>query len=171
MFLDTLAQNPVLLIALFLVALVLFLISLIWMFSILRKPSAKQLSTQPATVSQMNQTRASPPIEVAVGNSYLQLVDAAGNAWPLEPLPVSIGRDAQRNTIVLVDDRVSASHAIIFFDEIVRAICIEDNNSLNGIFIDDHPTRKNLLHDSVKIKFGETTLTYRDMGYIPPASN
>lgn len=165
---DTLIENTVLLIALFLVALALFIISIIWMISILRRPVEKPPATKPAVNPPGNSTAALPTLPA--GSSFLQLVDAAGNAWPLEPLPVNIGRDAQRNNIVLIDDKVSATHARVFYDDILKAVCIEDSKSLNGIYIEEHPTLKNTLHDGVKIRFGDTTFTYRDMGYIPPAS-
>jgi hypothetical protein len=166
---DRLIEDPVLLIALFLVALALFIIAVIWMISILRRPGDKPPDKKPETGTQG--TVQPPPPNLPVGSSYLQLIDAAGNAWPLEPLPVNIGRDAQRNSIVLVDDKVSANHARIFYDDVLKVVCIEDSNSLNGIYIEEHPTLKNTLHDGVKIRFGDTTFTYRDMGYIPPTSN
>ena len=166
---DNLIGNPVLLIALFLVALALLIISLIWMISILRQPVEKPAASKTAPGPPDISTAASPPL--ATGSSFLQLIDATGNAWPLEPLPVNIGRDAQRNSIVLIDDNVSATHARVFYDDILKAVCIEDAGSLNGVYIEDHPTLKNVLYDGAKIRFGDTTFTYRDMGYIPPAAN
>jgi pSer/pThr/pTyr-binding forkhead associated (FHA) protein len=80
-------------------------------------------------------------------------------------LPVSIGR-SEANQIVLQDETVSSSHALIYFDELVEEICILDLDSLNGIYIDQAPTRRNILSDGVKITMGAVDLTFRDTGYI-----
>jgi pSer/pThr/pTyr-binding forkhead associated (FHA) protein len=80
-------------------------------------------------------------------------------------LPISIGR-GDHNDMVLKYDTVSNVHALIYFDERVQDVCILDQGSLNGIMIDGLPTGKNVLHDGVKIRFGDALLTFRDTGYI-----
>ena len=90
-----------------------------------------------------------------------------GESMTLSSLPISIGRDAQ-NDIVLNDETMSARHARIYFDEYAKDICIEDTDSLNGLFIDGNPTRKNVLFDGVEVRLGNVSLSFRDTGYIHP---
>jgi len=101
------------------------------------------------------------------GSFGLQFVDNQGTSYPIPPLPVTIGRGEQ-NQIRLTDKTVSKNHARIYYDTNIEAVCIEDLGSLNGLLINDKPTRKNTLQDSVKVTFGQVTLTYRDTGFIPP---
>jgi hypothetical protein len=98
--------------------------------------------------------------------SFLQLIDPAGYARPITKLPASIGRD-DNNDVVLKEETVSARHARLYYDNAL-GLCIEDIDSLNGLYIDGRPTRKNVLHDNMKITVGNVTLTFRDMGYIHP---
>ncbi len=88
-----------------------------------------------------------------------------GESKTFTSLPITIGR-SEKNDLVLKDMAVSSVHARIYYDETVKDICIQDNNSLNGLFIDDQPTRKNILYDGVKLRLGDTALTFRDTGYI-----
>ena len=81
-------------------------------------------------------------------------------------LPTTIGR-SEENTIVIDDDSMSAHHARIYFDDYIGAVCIEDMESLNGIFIDGRPTAKNVLEDGVRLTLGSYSLTFRDTGYLP----
>ena len=80
-------------------------------------------------------------------------------------LPVMIGRD-ETNELRLENDSVSSKHAQVYFDERIGGICIEDLHSLNGVFVNDLPTSKNLLRDGDKVRFGNAALTFRDTGYI-----
>ena len=80
-------------------------------------------------------------------------------------LPATIGR-SQENAISLPYDSVSSFHARIYLDERTGDVCIEDLNSLNGIFIDGRPTLKNVLDDGAKIKIGNAILTFRNMGFL-----
>jgi pSer/pThr/pTyr-binding forkhead associated (FHA) protein len=80
-------------------------------------------------------------------------------------LPISIGR-AEDNDIVLADETVSAHHARVYYDPKARDVCILDLDSLNGLFIGDQPTRRNILYDGVKIGLGMATLIFRDTGFI-----
>ncbi len=113
----------------------------------------------------MSKSNASPPAkEPGYG---LQFVLESGETVPVKALPVSIGRNDQ-NGIVLKNDTVSSTHARVYFDERVRNVCIVDMDSLNGVFINDQPTRKNVLFDGCQIRLGNSKLTFRDTGYIHP---
>ncbi len=89
----------------------------------------------------------------------------SGDVRLFTELPISIGRAAD-NDLVIEYESVSSHHAQIYFDEIVSDVCILDLDSFNGLLIDGLPTRKNVLHDGVKIGLGGTTITFRDTGYI-----
>jgi hypothetical protein len=95
----------------------------------------------------------------------LKLILDSGKEYPIASLPVSIGR-SDTNQIVLNDETVSGSHAMIYFDELAQEVCILDLDSLNGITIEHAPTRRNILSDGVKIGLGAVDLTFRDTGYI-----
>ncbi len=99
-------------------------------------------------------------------NLGFQLINKDGDIIAIPSLPVTIGRDEQVD-IQLDDDSVSAAHARIFYDDRVRAVCIEDLRSLNGIYINGKPTSSNILFDSVNITFGLEMLTFRNVDFIP----
>lgn len=80
-------------------------------------------------------------------------------------LPITIGRSEQ-NDIVLNDKTVSAVHARVYYDDRVKDVCIVDNDSLNGLLVDEYPTYRNVLQDGVRIRLGRVTITFRDTGYI-----
>lgn len=84
-------------------------------------------------------------------------------------LPINIGRNEQ-NDLVLQDETVSAQHAQVYYDERLQQICIVDLDSLNGIFINELATRRNLLMDDARIRLGNAVLTFRDTGYIHPGT-
>jgi pSer/pThr/pTyr-binding forkhead associated (FHA) protein len=67
---------------------------------------------------------------------------------------------------VLDHESVSSTHAIVYFDEQAQDVCLLDQDSLNGVFIDNLPTHKNVLYDGVKITLGKVNVTFRDTGYI-----
>jgi pSer/pThr/pTyr-binding forkhead associated (FHA) protein len=96
----------------------------------------------------------------------LSLVLSKDQVFQLE-LPATIGR-SEENHIVIEDESVSAHHARIYYDERLGAVCIEDLDSLNGVFIDGRPTVKNILNDGDQLTFGSFSLTFRDTGYLPP---
>ena len=108
-----------------------------------------------------------PPIvpELPDQDFGLKFVFSSGDSKTFTSLPILIGRSEQ-NDIVVNDETVSAVHARVCFDEQLRDICILDNGSLNGLFIDGQPTRKNILYDGVRIGLGSTEITFRDTGYI-----
>lgn len=89
----------------------------------------------------------------------------SGKTWTLDTLPARIGRSEQ-NEIVLDDESVSAIHAQVYYDDLIGDVCIQDLDSLNGLFINNLPTRKNVLQDGAKIGLGKLGLTFRDTGYI-----
>jgi hypothetical protein len=97
----------------------------------------------------------------------LQFILDSGESKTFTALPLKIGRGEQ-NDVKLNDETVSTDHAQVYYDEQVRDICIIDLDSLNGLFIGDQPTRKNILYDGVKIRLGRVQLTFRDTGYIHP---
>lgn len=101
-------------------------------------------------------------------NFGLHLIDSQGNRIPLASLPVIIGRGEQ-NDVHLDDETVSFNHARIYYNELAEAVCIEDLGSLNGLLIENKPTRKNILQDGDQIRIGSISLTFRDTGYIPPS--
>ena len=99
----------------------------------------------------------------------LSFVLASGKTVTFASLPISIGRD-EKNDLLIDDETVSASHAYIYYDERAKAICIADSDSLNGLFINDQPTRKNILRDSARIRLGNVQLTFHNTGYVHPES-
>lgn len=168
------------LLVLFIFAAILFVISLVWLILLLRKPtkeSKKQpprsIPPQPAPADRSTQKLApeastSPGAAVSkpLATAFLTLEDAAGKVFALDPLPAALGRDPQKNKIVINDTKVSGAHAKIYYDNLLKAICIEDTNSLNGLFVDEAPTLKNILYNGAKVRLGETVFTFRDHGYI-----
>jgi pSer/pThr/pTyr-binding forkhead associated (FHA) protein len=107
------------------------------------------------------------PVQTVESQEFfgLKLTLDAGQEFAFASLPVSIGR-GEANQIVLKDETVSSSHALIYFDDLAQEVCILDLDSLNGISVDHAPTRRNILSDGVKISLGAVDLTFRDTGYI-----
>lgn len=95
----------------------------------------------------------------------LKFTLTTGEAYLFSSLPLIIGRSPDSD-LVIDKDTVSMAHALVYFDESVHDVCILDQDSLNGLYIDGLPTRKNILHDGVQITLGEATLNFRDTGYI-----
>ncbi len=95
----------------------------------------------------------------------LKFIFNSGEEILFETLPITIGR-GENNDLVIEDDTVSMVHALIYFDERVQDVCIADQSSLNGVMIDEFPTRCNVLHDGVKISVGGTSFRFRDTGFI-----
>ena len=123
-------------------------------------PEAAKDEVQPETTQVSKKTQADN------GQEYgLKFILPSGKALTLTSLPISIGRSDQ-NDIVLKDETVSAKHAQVYYDDLIKDVCILDNDSLNGMFIDGQPTRKNVLYDGVKIRFGGAEIAFRDTGYI-----
>jgi hypothetical protein len=95
----------------------------------------------------------------------LKLTLDTGKEFAFTTLPVTIGR-GEANQIVLQDETVSGNHAMIYFDESAQEVCVLDLDSLNGVYVDHAPTRRNILSDGVKLSLGAVDLTFRDTGYI-----
>ncbi len=95
----------------------------------------------------------------------LKFILDSGKTWTFNSLPIRIGRSEQ-NEIAVDDEAVSTVHAQVYYDDLIGDVCIQDLDSLNGLFINNQPTRKNVLQDGVKIGLGKTGLTFRDTGYI-----
>jgi pSer/pThr/pTyr-binding forkhead associated (FHA) protein len=115
-----------------------------------------------------------PPAASASGASIaseqgfgLKFILPGGESKLFTAVPVMIGR-AANNDIVLADETVSAQHAQVYYDDKAQDICIIDLDSLNGLFIGDQPTRKNILYDGVKIGLGRSGLIFRNTGFIYP---
>ena len=89
-----------------------------------------------------------------------------GESRTFSSLPILIGRGEQ-STLVLDDPSVSAKHAYVDYDGRLQSVCISDLDSTNGLYINDQPTRKNILQDDTRIRLGSVSLTFRDTGYIP----
>jgi len=103
--------------------------------------------------------------EQQVDDFGLQFHLLTGEVKSFANLPIEIGR-GEANDINLEDDSVSATHARVYFDERVGSICIEDQHSLNGIFVNTLQTSKNILRDGDKIKIGNLEMTFKDTGFI-----
>jgi pSer/pThr/pTyr-binding forkhead associated (FHA) protein len=88
-----------------------------------------------------------------------------GRSQTFITLPISIGRGEQ-NAFVIQDPSVSIQHAYVYYDERLQKVCISDLDSTNGLFINDRPTRRNILQDDARIQIGSVMLTFRDTGYI-----
>jgi len=99
-------------------------------------------------------------------NSGLQLILDDDRVFQIS-LPSSLGR-SQENTIEISDPTVSAQHAVVYFDQRAEAVCIEDLDSTNGIFIDGRPTKKSILDDGARLTIGGVSLTFRDTSSLPP---
>lgn len=95
----------------------------------------------------------------------LKFIFDSGEARVFTRLPITIGR-AEENDLVINDESVSAHHARVLYDDRVKDVCIQDLDSLNGVFISGQPTYKNILNDGARIGLGEHHLIYRDTGYI-----
>ncbi|MEW5872100.1 MAG: FHA domain-containing protein [Chloroflexota bacterium] len=99
----------------------------------------------------------------------LEFITESGETRVFTKLPIAIGR-GEANDLILTDESVSARHALVDYDARIGGVCIEDVGALNGLFLDEHPTRKNVLQDGSKIRLGSVTLSFRDTGYIHPGA-
>ena len=93
---------------------------------------------------------------LSIGKIYLS--DNEGNFISLN-LPASIGR-GKENDLQVADDTVSIQHACIYQEKLTGAIVIEDLDSKNGLYLDGHPTVKNVLFDGHEIKLGNSVFKY-----------
>jgi pSer/pThr/pTyr-binding forkhead associated (FHA) protein len=70
---------------------------------------------------------------------------------------ISIGR-TQDNDIILDNKAVSRKHALIEFDE--KSALVIDNESLNGVFVNNRKVSEEVLKDKDKITIGKFDLIY-----------
>lgn len=134
------------------------------------KSSKDKQSEEPAPppedITLFMQGSVQPASEAEQASSYgLQFHLDSGEVKSFSSIPIQIGR-GEANEINLADESVSAVHARIYFDERVGSICIEDQQSLNGILINNLPTSKNILRDGDRIRIGNHEMTFRDTGFI-----
>ncbi len=100
-----------------------------------------------------------PPYLPAVPSTPTLVVESSGQVIPLTELPLVLGRAAD-NAIVLDHPSVSAQHARLYRDPNF-GLCIEDLGSLNGLYVDQALTRRNLLHRDCRLTLGEVVVLYR----------
>ncbi len=86
----------------------------------------------------------------------------SGNRQVFRGLPRMIGRGEQ-NDLVLSDPTVSGNHARLYYDLNLNGVCIQDTNSLNGVFVNDLPASRTLLTDGARIRLGGITLIFRQL--------
>lgn len=128
---------------------------------------AAPLTVAPAFAPAAEEAQPAPALKQSEEQVFgLQFGFRTGETRTFTKLPIWIGR-AGENDLVLADGTVSARHARVFFDARLNQVCIEDKDSLNGVFINDQPTRKNILRDGDAIRLGQIELNFRDTGYIP----
>lgn len=126
----------------------------------------EERSPKPEDITLFVTSPVKPAAEKEAATTFgLQFHLATGEVKSFTSIPISIGR-GEANEINLQDESVSATHARIYFDERVGSICIEDQESLNGIFVNNLPTSKNLLVDGDQIRIGNIEMTFQDTGFI-----
>ena len=129
----------------------------------------KELETQQPALSNADAEAGQTSADLGVQAFGLTFTLESGEVKLFTSLPITIGRSTQ-GTLSLEDQSVSAQHAYIYYDERLQRVCISDLDSTNGLFIDDQPTRKNVLQDEARIRLGNALLVFRDTGYIHSAS-
>ena len=169
---------------LFILIAILLLIAVVVLAAILWRRGAGTARTLKGAFSQAGQIITQPPtippgldsafLLSATPYNYATLVDRADQkSYPLDDLlgsPIHIGRNAD-NQIVIDDPTVSGRHARIYFDQSAQRICIEDLDSLNGVYLDGRPTRKNVLNPGAVIELGNRQFAFDNTGYIHPSSS
>jgi hypothetical protein len=151
--LDWLVANslPITILVLALLALLLLLVAL-RLFRQSQQPTALRSGARP--VQSRRKAAAAKKRDIAGWT----LSDLTGQVIPLQPLPFSIGREAD-NTLVLDDQSVAAHHANILYDPAWGCLVVEDLDSPSGILIEGQPTRKNLLQAGVHLTVGRYNFT------------
>jgi hypothetical protein len=99
-----------------------------------------------------------PPYLQAVPSAPTLVIESTGQKVPLNALPLVLGR-APGSGVVLDHTSVSAQHARVYRDPNF-GLCIEDLGSLNGLYIDNQLTRRNLLHRDCRLALGEVTVLF-----------
>jgi Nif-specific regulatory protein len=80
-----------------------------------------------------------------------------GSVFPIEALPVVIGRDTSA-TLCVADASVSRRHSQIEQEE--GTFVIEDLESLNGTFINDVPVKRRKLHHGDRVRIGDAQFIF-----------
>jgi pSer/pThr/pTyr-binding forkhead associated (FHA) protein len=119
----------------------------------------------PAAIAKTTEPSPTAPLDPQAPALHFTL--ESGQVKTFTSLPISIGR-AVENNLILDDETVSANHASVYFDPRLKQICITDNDSLNGVFINDYPTHKNILRDGARVRIGDVSLTFHNSGYRHP---
>jgi len=138
-----------------------------------RKPRLDSKAQEKDVVQESDPTQADTVQQPSISpeQAYgLVFVFPSGESKTFTSLPISMGR-SEENSLIINDETVSASHAQVYYDDLAKDVCILDKESVNGVWIDGQPTRKNVLHDGVRIKLGSVELTFRDTGYIHASSS
>ena len=105
---------------------------------------------KPFTQFKVEGTPIQPTLEVTAGTANQKL-------FYLGTEKLKIGRSGY-NEIILTDDKVSRSHAVIYFED--GYYFIEDLNSTNGVLVDDKLIHKIILKSGHKITLGDTELLF-----------
>jgi hypothetical protein len=100
-----------------------------------------------------------PPYLPALPASPTLTVESSGQVAALNQVPLVLGR-APDSGLVLDHPSVSSQHARVYRDPNF-GLCIEDLGSLNGVYVDNHLTRRNLLHRDCRLALGEVVVLYR----------
>lgn len=100
-----------------------------------------------------------PPYLPAVPTNPTLVIESNGQVIPLTELPIVLGR-APESAVVLDHPSVSAQHARLYRDPNF-GLCIEDLGSLNGLYVDQALTRRNLLHRDCRLALGEVIVLFR----------
>src|SRR5512142_384535 len=90
---------------------------------------------------------------------YLKFEQAVLKEFPLSQGVITIGR-LPDNMIQVDNLAVSGHHAKVYWDG--DHYSIEDNNSLNGTFINNRRISKALLKDGDEVLIGKHTIAFKD---------
>ena len=93
---------------------------------------------------------------------FLKFEDAVLKEVPLSQNVVTIGR-LPDNTVQIDNLAVSGHHAKIFWD--TGRYVIEDNNSLNGTYVNNSRITRQALKDGDDVVVGKHTLSFKDEGF------
>ncbi len=100
-----------------------------------------------------------PPYLPALPSGPTLVVESSGQVVALGELPIILGR-APESAVVLDSAGVSAQHARLYRDPNF-GLCIEDLGSLNGLYVDQQLTHRNLLHRDCRLGLGEAIVLFR----------
>lgn len=113
---------------------------------------------RPASAAKNNEHH-TPPYLPALPASPTLTIESSGQVINLAQAPLVLGR-APDSGLVLDHPSVSSQHARVYRDPNF-GLCIEDLGSLNGVYVDNHLTRRNLLHRDCRLALGEVVVLYR----------